>query len=1132
MSQKTITSKSGAFGDIFDDSDEENEVEVNIIDTEIEYRFQEKYDSNIKKLRDFMNDPEYITVSGDIDTNIVDMYSMFEDKICTKSYNIPDNKIPRMFKFMELCRRDKSTMMIYEKQQEYSGIMLDFDIMQKSAESYMTDGVIDRICQTITEMLLQYINFTCPDRPYTSDKLNLYLAVIKKQSIKYNLEKKYYKDGLHILIPSIKVTREFKKFFIKKCRENIDLNKYLKHISLADDNKIEDIIDKNSAHVPVFFLGSSSKMNAPPYYLYGINGFEINTSDGTLAKSSGEKAHTDFGLDDKMHLDEKSKVVLCHELSLNWENDAKKNPIIEKRRYEAKEEYLNEINSMKSVQGSDEDVKEKEYGMLSITHIHDPDTEYIEGLLNTLNPSRYTDFDQWFKVLCVLAHTSASYKSLAETFSMKSADKYSSMDFEHHWLSASTNKKNKLNIGSLHFWAKQDNPVKYEEVRHRSIFNMVYKKIYDVQLEGSLQHYDIAKILHKSLRHKYKFDPANGGEWYEFILESDPQKSGEVFKWRLYNKAPASLMMYMSEILPSLFTKVFERIDVRIEEDKGDEIAKYNVMIKANLKVTCRKLRDHGFKTGVMRECEQVFGEINFTASLDKDVDIMGVGNGILKLGKDVQFITGYHNYMVSMHTSVNYIEFNPYGPITKKLLYALRNLFPDDEPDTYEFIMCYLASALDGKKKESLLMLLIGGGSNGKSFLMELFRETIGPYGVKMPLSFLTSRPKNSESATPALMMLMNARAANYSETDKNETLHLAKVKEITGQETMGGRKLHKDFENFKPKCHHIVTANYDFDTGGSSDHGTWRRLKRVGMKIKFCKAGVDDYSEENPNERIADPTMGTQWPDDPEVKSAFLSILCYYYEILQNDYKGIVENVPHPHVRNDTEEYRDRQDKINNFINMRFVKTVDPFHRISMATIIEKYTKWYDRIYPDEKDYKKSIGFQFENSKLVKIIKKERNEVFILGYRILDEGEEKEDDEKFFMDESNDKKMQDVKTIPETTDQFYSRICADYEMKKITKTDVIKREAAELHKKKMEAIKTTPKVIDISLKTNLNTFINNDNNETSKTSLDTDYDKSGFKKVVLTSLSKNKIKEFVDFPESDSDSSESSKSSGSDSD
>lgn len=1114
IEKKENVNSVNVFGNVFSDSDDDNEVVSDNLNDAIRFQFQDKFSAEIRKLKNFLNTPEYITPNNSDDTNIVDMTSSttIDGSPSSNTYCVPENKITKMFKYIDCARRTDALMMMYEKQSEYSGIMFDFDICQNNVASRLTPELLQNVMQNTMKLIKKYIDLSNPSKPYTDETFVVHFAVTQKPYVKYNSERGYYKDGFHLLVPGVQIRREVKRFLINKIKEEdvfySAFNMFKPTIipNVAEPHTYLDFVDKNSAHVPVFFLGSRSKSNSDPYVLQSVQAIITKISEASDIRDVATITRC-AAFDDPTRTD----IVFAHELSLNWETDTKdtcginmKDSItIEKRRYEIKPEYANEVNILQSTKESEDDDTE-DFGMLSLLNVHDPDTQYITDLLNTLAPSRYTDFGEWFKVLCVLAHTNKSYKVLAEVFSRKSVQKFNQMDFEHHWDSATANKKNKLQIGSLHYWAKLDNPSKYEEVRQRSIFAVVFRKVYDVQLEGSLQHYDIAKILHTSLRHKYIHDVAEGGIWYEFILQEDPHKSGEIYKWRKYGRAPNSIKMYTSEILPKLFDKILLKIDATIESLNGDNLAKYHAMVKTNLKVTCRKLRDNSFKNGVAKECEQIFEKINFADTLDKDPEILGVGNGILRLGSETQFITGYHSYCVSQYTPVDYVEFDPSNPIIKKLLIAIRNLFPDDEPDTFEFMMHYFASALDGKKKESLLLLLVGNGSNGKSFLVELFKETIGSmYAVKMPLSFLTSRPKNSESATPALMMLVTARFAYYSETEKSEVLHLAKVKELTGQETLGGRGLFGDYKTFKPTCHHLVTSNYDFAVNGN-DHGTWRRLKRVTMRIKFCKANVDNYNEHNPHERIADASMGAKWPDDPEVKSAFLSILCYYYESLQNNYDGVVENVPHPNIKLETEAFRDRQDKINNFINIRLVKTLDATHQFTMANIIEKYTRWHESLYPDDKEYKKSMVGQFENSKLSKIFEKTKTETFIKGYRILETGEEPEDGELFFMDVFTAEKKDAIVSVTETAQQFYNRVCMEHKQTQLIKINKYKSDMQVLNNKKNETIKRLPqppKQLQSVPKKNVDIKY---------------YDASGFKKNNVSELTPDDIAEIADTSES----------------
>jgi phage/plasmid-associated DNA primase len=1024
MSTKKIISESNIFEGVFSDSDDDNELNIDSIEDEIMYRVQEKHENVLRSFKEFMDNPEYITGKGDTRTNIVDRYCLIGERIASRTYNIPENKIDKMFKFLELCRRKGLKMMVYEKQLEYSGLMIDFDIFQNVEECAFNDGLARSAILSTVKLLTDFLDFSQVFKN-GEEKYTIHAAVIKKPRVMYNSEKQCFKDGFHILLPGIKLNRETKRFLLNKAVDEEYYKDIFRAFVPVKGLSCDDYVDKNSAHVPVHFLGSATKMGFAPYYLFAVYTYDLYSNSNELSLIVNK---CDLFTSDNLN----SNIVICHELSLNWE---KESGIIKKQNFFLKEEYILSANRFKTGLSSleeDENVfVETESGELSLLKIHDPDVEYMVSLIDTLHPNRAIDYMDWYKVICVIANTSKSYKPIAEYFSKKCPDKYNQESFEKYWKEICSSRNNRLSIGSLHYWAKSDNPERYEAIRCSSIFDLIFKKIYDPQMEGHLQHYDIAQVLFKSLRHKYAFDTANGGTWFEFILPEEPHTKGEVYKWRSCQKPPLSIKRYVSELLPTLFRKVYDKILNIIENLKADKEASYHTLVKRNFQASTRNLKHTAFKNGVAHESEQVFEKIGFSANLDKEPDVLGVGNGLLHLGKECKFITGYHNYLISQYTSTDYIPFNPRRPLAKKLLIALRNLFPDDEPDTFNFIMHYLSSALDGKKKESLLLLLVGNGSNGKSFLVELFKETIGStFAVKMPLAFLTSRQKNSESATPALMMLMNARFAYYSETEKAEILNSAKIKEVTGQETLGGRKNFGDYVNFKPTCHHLVTSNYDFEVN-STDHGTWRRLKRVSMKIKFCKRSVDDYDEKNTYERIADPSLGANWPDDPDVRSEFLGILIYYYESLQRNYDGIVESVPHPTIKNETEQFRNRQDKINSFINARIVKTVDSNLETPISIIIEKYSKWHDSLYPDDREYRKSVVLQFENSRLSKIIIKTRVGNFIKGYRVLDNNESPEEGETYFIDNFMERSnLNNIKLSPESAEEFHARICEEFDL------------------------------------------------------------------------------------------------------
>lgn len=998
------------FSDSEDDCDNTDEVRE-----QVSFRLQENTSNIFRAFKDFLSEPAFINNKGDDTTNIVDRHQ-------GKCYCIPDRKIPKFMKFLEIFRRQKLKTMLYEKQQKYSGIMLDFDIkVNHGGESQISHTHYHRLCIMVIRLLLKYVHFTDEETKV------IHIGFTKKPKVVFNNEGGYYKDGIHMLIPGIQITREFKRFIIDTIESEGLLEKVFKEIAPHESNTRADFLDTNSAHVGVFFVGSASKINTPAYSLDMVYNVQvtINEPDDIMPMRSTQFNNS---------LTDPDGANVCYEFSLNYQKNPDKGGIIDKKKYDIKTEYATALSRYIGKTKDVEDVEEddKVYGEMSLLNMHDADTSHIKLLLDTLHPKRSEEYALWFNVICALAHSNESYKVLGEYFSQKSPEKFDQVKFDQVWSSIIAKKSNKLSMGSIHYWAKCDNPDKYMEVMHRSLYNVVYKKIYDRATEGVLGHYDLAQILYTTLKDKYVYDHYDdeGGSWYEFIIENEPRLPGELYKWRKYDsQTPASFLRYISEILPNLFSKILDRIKTSLDES-SEELAKYHNLIYNNFKRSCRNLKDSSFKSSVAREAKQLFEKIGFAKTLDSDPNLKGVGNGILQLSKKCHLITGFHGHRVSKYTEAKYKDFNPHDPTTKKVIMALRNLFPDHEPDTFEYIMHYLASTLDGNKKESIFLLLVGKGSNGKSCLVELHKGAIGSvHGVKMPLSFLTSRSKDAESATPALMQLKDATFAYYSESNKFEVLNMAKIKEFTGQETLAGRKLHQDYINFKPKCHHLVASNNDFEVHGT-DHGTWRRIDYVPMKIKFCNPATDEYDPKNPFERLADPDLGSKWPEDEDVLASYLGVLTYYYESLHNKYKGKVRNVPHPHIIRETEEFRSRQDRVNNFLNNSLVKSADTEYEMPITTVREIYIKWYEEQYPgSNKEYQRVAIDQLENSKIQTFIKKSKRGNFLKGYRVLDTTEEKNDDEEYYTDVFETSAKDVLKIKKESAQELHARLCDEYD-------------------------------------------------------------------------------------------------------
>ena len=984
------------------------EQDVDPIEHEVKYRIQSHNNSNLMRLSEFLNNPNMINKSGDPTTKII-------DRMTGRCYNISDRVIPRFFKLLNNCIQQDTPLMYAEKQQEFSGLMLDFDIKQNNESRQFDDEDIKRFIASVIQLLIKILNFT--DR-----KTEIYVAVTKKPSVAYKTDEEYFKDGFHILFPSILINKPTKLFILNQIIKNEIIDQCFSDIQ-CNSNNVKDIFDTHSAHVPVFFVGCATKKGNSPYKLSYIYKYTLY-SDGSSPIS--EKVSRKF-----------KRSNIQYELSLNYSNDK---GIIKKSQYTVKKKYLDQVAEFEKKSASYDVTLRRNFSEISTLGIHDHQSQEVKALLDILKPARYNHYTLWYKVMLALSNIGISYKPLAEYFSRKSK-KFNQAEFEDQWDKIVVSSKNSSSsIGSLYYWAKKDNPEKFEEIRKKTVYQTLYSMIINDYREGILGHADIGEILYKLLAFKYRVDKPEGARkysWYEFMLEDDKHQLGELYKWVEIGEEPISLSHYISYKLPHLCSKALDSLKKSYEQTDEPGLQKWYTNVIKNTKKTIRNMSMSNFKAGIIKECRFLFMERNFANNLDQDPLIRGTANGVLQLSKNPSIgptlITGVHNHLVSRFTKADFIPFDPYDKMTKELLITLRNLFPDHKHDSFLFTMCYLATTLDGNPKESMFMIMKGNGSNGKSTLSELHKNAIGDYIVKMPTGVLFDRKKSKDGATPSLMLLQDATLAYYSESDIGDTLISSRIKELTGSETIAARALHKDMINFRPKCHHWVMTNNDL-TIDTEDYGTWRRIVYNPLEIKFVNPTDEVYDEDNPYQRLANPNVQDKWTENPEILGRYLGIMTYYWTRLQHEFRGKVKYIPHKHIEIETAKYRMRENITEEFLNSHYIKTADKTLQFSLDKEIQKYQLWYKAT--QGKDVQlKGLREKFLDSKISKHIKKTKRGLYIVGHRFLARGEElniEEGDTYAFSGNAELEEPEDnFGIVKETPMEWYERLCDTFDTK-----------------------------------------------------------------------------------------------------
>ncbi|MCG6499426.1 phage/plasmid primase, P4 family [Kitasatospora sp. A2-31] len=133
-----------------------------------------------------------------------------------------------------------------------------------------------------------------------------------------------------------------------------------------------------------------------------------------------------------------------------------------------------------------------------------------------------------------------------------------------------------------------------------------------------------------------------------------------------------------------------------------------------------------------------------------------------------------------------------------------------------------YSASADTGSH---VLPFLFGAGQNGKSVLMDVLQMLLGDYAAPAPAGFLmVGRQEHSEE----MARLQGLRLVVASEVNQDARFDEAKMKELTGGDSITARYMHRSFFTFKPTHHLWLMANHQPRVKGGGN-SFWRRLRLV---------------------------------------------------------------------------------------------------------------------------------------------------------------------------------------------------------------------------------------------------------------------------------------------------------------
>lgn len=874
------------------------------------------------------------------------------------AYHIPPEKIDDFLRVYarDIFEKKESISLTESHHPEVSPILIDLDFRQNvvdnpDSKKFYTQDDIKVYLKEFHRILEKYID---------ADELkNNEIAYVMEKSKIYNRNKEELKDGIHIVFP--KLCPMYKLQFIirnEMCDSPVIKDLFAK---IKTTNDMRAVIDHAVIRNNNWFMYGSCKENNEPYiitHIYDVSSGEC--VDIPLKTELKNDAKHHFSLLKKLSISNKKVLTPIKNGIEDFVNEKYQNLPEEDKDTSSK---ITGPNPKKPLQTATTKNLNMDSRKLNKNRVDDKDFELAERLAKEcLSTKRATLFEDWIRVCWCLSNIDSRLESAFMEFSKKAAPgKFDEIGCQNEWArSQSRVMESCLGIGTLHKWAIEDNKKKYKEISRDSLSRLMYVSM-------NKTHTDIASYIYEKFKHEFKCSSIAHSRWYQY----------KQHRW-VYNERGSGLKKKISSDVAKDYIEYAAFCNKKSNEIYGDEPDKETWNKRATTaNELSLKLRNTAFCSSVFTQCQEFFFDEKFEEDLDSNDNLLHFLNGIYDLDKNV-FREGYPEDNISLSTNINYIE-HPDAEDYEKMAYVedfLTKILPIERVRNY--VLTLLASFLHGSNKEQKFHIWTGGGGNGKSMLIDLFKKTLGGYCGSMSSTALTQGRGNSEGASPVLAETRGKKFIALDEAEVGAEIQVGFMRQLTGGDDITARKLNCSPITFRPKFKLVLTCN-ELPSIPSNEDATWRRIRVVQFISRFC---------DNPN-----PKKKYEFPIDRNLQTKLAGWgEVFMYKLIQCYQKGYrIHGIPEPQeVLLNTATYRSNSDIYKQFI--------EEFLREDPNT-----TLGIDDVFPIFRGFLTQSGItnttkynrrEFEN-RMTKIIGKPNNKKKWKGWKIAPNDEEEKEEE-----------------------------------------------------------------------------------------------------------------------------------------
>ncbi len=417
---------------------------------------------------------------------------------------------------------------------------------------------------------------------------------------------------------------------------------------------------------------------------------------------------------------------------------------------------------------------------------------------------------------------------------------------------------------------------------------------------------DRLKELDPTNQSKYPWNDIGAGhifaDFYKDRLRYVPErKMWFYYENGIWNKDTGSLhaMKYCMELANLMYTFALEITD----EDKRKVYIKYS-----------SKWQNHSTRVNILKDA-QVHHPIHY-GEFDADIYIFNCKNGTLHI--DTGEFTEHRS--TDLLTKISSVTYDPTARSVRFTTY-IDEIMSSDK-DRAKFLQKILGYGLTGDTRHECMTILYGATTrNGKGTLCESVLKVLGEYGCTSRAETIAMKNyTNGSQPSEDVARLAGVRFVNISEPTKGMVLDAAKIKAMTGNDTLNARYLHENSFDFQPQFKIYVNTNY-LPVINDMTLFTSDRIIIIPFDRHF-------------DEQTRDTSLKQKFAE-PEVQSAILNWLLEGYRLLRKEGLRLPKS-----VKDATERYQHDSDKMVLFFEDNLV--ADDTAEELTSVVYARYKGW----------------------------------------------------------------------------------------------------------------------------------------------------------------------------------------------